>query len=326
MLSCRLAVLSAMVVSTSLAASEPLPKLNLTANITVSGLSSGGYMAGQFHQAYAEEVTGVAILAAGPVNCAQGDLRIAMGHCMANPNSEPDLATIETKLNQLREAGELAPLSAVQGAKVWLFNGSADQTVSAKVGAALARQYTHWLPAAQLAVVADQPFAHHFPTAKAGLTECDKSESPFIASCQYDAAAKLLGHILTKPLKAATDPIGQLLKLDQHQLAPASQGQLAQYGYVYIPQSCAAGQRCDLHISFHGCRQDASQIGEAYLRQTGLNDYAEANQLVVLYPQVEKSTLNPFGCWDWWGYSASNYLTKNGPQNLAVKQLAAALR
>ena len=102
MLPYRLAVLSAIVISTNIAASEPLPKLNLTSDITVSGLSSGGYMAGQFHQAYAEEVTGVAILVAGPVNCAQGDLRIAMGHCMANPNSEPDLASIETKLNQLR--------------------------------------------------------------------------------------------------------------------------------------------------------------------------------------------------------------------------------
>ena len=41
-----------------------LPKLQLAPHLTVSGLSSGGYFAAQFHLAFANEVKGAAILAA----------------------------------------------------------------------------------------------------------------------------------------------------------------------------------------------------------------------------------------------------------------------
>jgi len=49
----------------------------------------------------------------------------------------------------------------------------------------------------------------------------------------------------------------------------------------------------------------------------GLNEWAETNNIIVLYPQISKSELfpsNPEGCWDWWGYTDSNYSNKNGAQ------------
>lgn len=54
--------------------------------ISVSGVSSGGYMAQQFHVAHAASVLGAGILAAGPYDCA-GDrafysLWIALNTCM----------------------------------------------------------------------------------------------------------------------------------------------------------------------------------------------------------------------------------------------------
>lgn len=319
------ALSAAPVLSQSATVEQPLPKLQLADKMTLSGLSSGAYMAGQYHQAFAEQIAGVAMLAGGPVYCATGNLQYAISHCMANPQSAPDLGAIEQKLTSLREQGLLAPLAAVAKSRVWLLNGSADQTVLPQVGAALAKQYANWLPATQLEVITDQPFAHHFPTVQADLTACDKSESPFIASCNYDAAGKLLGHLLDKAVKR-TEPGGQVFKFNQHHLASASQGQLAEFGYAYIPTVCQQGAPCQLHLSFHGCRQDASQIGEAYVRKTGLNHYADSEQLVILYPQVEKSTFNPLGCWDWWGYSGANYLSKEGAQLKAVNQLVEALR
>lgn len=319
------ALSAAPVLSQSVTVEQPLPKLQLADKITLSGLSSGAYMAGQYHQAFAEEIAGVAMLAAGPVYCAVGNLQQAMSHCMANPQSAPDLAAIEQKLSSLREQGLLSPLAEVAKSRVWLLNGRADQTVLPQVGAALAKQYANWLPATQLEVISDQPFAHHFPTMQADLTACDKSEPPFIASCNYDAAGKLLGHLLDKAVER-TEPSGLVFKFNQHHLAPTSKGQLAEFGYAYIPTVCQQGAPCQLHLSFHGCRQDASQIGEAYVRKTGLNHYADSEQLVILYPQVEKSTFNPLGCWDWWGYSGANYLSKEGAQLKAVHQLVEAIR
>lgn len=139
----------------------------------------------------------------------------------------------------------------------------------------------------------------------------------------------MLSHLLGAIKPPASQASGQLVKLQQHQLAPAAAGQLAAEGYLYIPESCASGAACRLHISFHGCKQDVSQVGDAYIRHTGLNEYADTNQLVILYPQVEKSAMAPFnpnGCWDWWGYSDEHYATIDGPQLKAVKQLVEALR
>jgi hypothetical protein len=34
---------------------------------------------------------------------------------------------------------------------------------------------------------------------------------------------------------------------------------------------------------------------------------------------------NPKGCWDWWGYSAVDYATRNGPQMVAVRKMISRL-
>lgn len=315
--------------SQSHAAAVQPPALNLQEQLTVSGLSSGGYMAAQFHLAFAEYVQGAAILAAGPVYCAQNDLRQALAHCLNQPTASPALAPIATYLHQQQQQGNLASTEAIATSRVWLFSGSADQTVLPQVTAALYQQYQQWLPKEQLQWVNDQPFAHHFPTNKPDMTPCEESVSPFIGSCNYDAAGIFLAHLFGQVNPAATQSSGQLLIIDQHKLAAASRKQLARYGYLYVPQRCAEGISCRLHISFHGCRQDASEVGEAYVRQTGLNEYADTNDLVILYPQVEKSSINPFnpnGCWDWWGYSGANYATKQGKQLQAIQQLVMQLR
>jgi poly(3-hydroxybutyrate) depolymerase len=40
-----------------------------------------------------------------------------------------------------------------------------------------------------------------------------------------------------------------------------------------------------------------------------------------LYPQTKASAANPNRCWDFWGYSGSNYHTRIGPQMQAVKAM-----
>ena len=65
-------------------AGEPLPSLNVDlTQTTVSGLSSGAYMAGQFHIAFSAEVTGAGIVAGGPYGCAEGRAEVALERCMA---------------------------------------------------------------------------------------------------------------------------------------------------------------------------------------------------------------------------------------------------
>ena len=69
--------------------------------------------------------------------------------------------------------------------------------------------------------------------------------------------------------------------------------------------------------------------GTTYIEQTGYMEVADSNNIIVLYPQVKKSSLVPFnpkGCWDFWGYSNNslppyNYYQKDAPQMMAIKKM-----
>jgi poly(3-hydroxybutyrate) depolymerase len=320
-------------VSAAAVAAQPFPTLKLAPEITVSGLSSGGYMAAQYHLAFSKQVQGAAIIAAGPVYCAANSLQTAFAHCLNKADSKPDLVAAKRYLTAQQQAGTIDDLAYLKDDKVWLFHGTKDTTVAAAVSDALATQYQGLVASGNLRYVNDQAMAHHFPTANHQSTnnqgtDCLVSEAPFLGNCQYDAAGLLLAHLLPNLAAKSASANGTLHHINQHQLAAAAKGQLAETGFLYVPKSCSEGQECKLHVSFHGCKQYAGAVGDAYAKGTGLNEYADTNQLVVLYPQTDKSAMAPFnpnGCWDWWGYSGENYATKQGPQMVAIHQLINAL-
>jgi poly(3-hydroxybutyrate) depolymerase len=66
----------------------------------------------------------------------------------------------------------------------------------------------------------------------------------------------------------------------------------------------------------HGCKQNAADIGQEFVRNAGYNRWADANNIVVLYPQTSQKATN--SCWDWWGYDDANYAKKSGPQMVAI--------
>lgn len=302
-----------------------LPALQLAPKLSVSGLSSGGYMANQFHLAFSDKVSGAGIIAAGPYGCAQNSLPVALEHCFNKDSSAPDLAKAAALLQQQAAAGSIAPLSNLSGSPVFLLHGTADKTVHSKVSDALATQYQQL--GAKVQYVNDKAFGHNFPTADVGAG-CELSEAPYLGACGYDAAGALLKHLYPNLSAKAAKTTGQLLTLKQHDLTGDTAASLGETGYIYIPQSCTKGSSCTLHISFHGCKQYAGAVGDAYAKGTGLNEWADSNNMVVLYPQTEKSAMAPFnpnGCWDWWGYTDGNYANQQGPQIKAVMALAKAI-
>ena len=52
---------------------------------------------------------------------------------------------------------------------------------------------------------------------------------------------------------------------------------------------------------------------------------ADTNKFIVLYPQIATMPLNPQACWDWWGYTGHDYLTKEAPQIVAVYRMLTRL-
>ncbi|MDR3323541.1 MAG: PHB depolymerase family esterase, partial [Zoogloeaceae bacterium] len=83
-------------------APSSLPALKADAkNVTVSGLSSGAFMAVQFHVAHSSVVRGVGVLAGGPYYCAQGSAGWAIPSCMS-PNLFMPLPNLEKLLREVR--------------------------------------------------------------------------------------------------------------------------------------------------------------------------------------------------------------------------------
>ena len=111
-------------------AAVDLPKLNIDkTQTTVSGLSSGGFMAVQLHVAYsATFAKGAGIVAGGPFHCAEGSIVNATGRCMASPAGIPTSTLINTTSNWASQ-GFIDPVSNLQTSKVYLFSGSKDTTV-----------------------------------------------------------------------------------------------------------------------------------------------------------------------------------------------------
>ncbi|MCB0408462.1 MAG: hypothetical protein KDD34_09675, partial [Bdellovibrionales bacterium] len=96
----------------------------------------------------------------------------------------------------------------------------------------------------------------------------------------------------------------------------SSEISMADDAILYIPKSCQNGDICRLHIALHGCEQTIEDIDDLFFTKTGYNEWAESNNIIILYPQVRKSLplTNPHGCWDWFGYSSKKFATKNAPQ------------
>jgi len=173
-------------------------------------------------------------------------------------------------------------------------------------------------------VVNDKPAGHAMVTHNAG-SACGVTEPPFINDCDYDAAGELLRFLLGPLSPPGIKPNGRLIAFDQKPFAGGNAYALsmADEGYAYVPRECE-GVRCRVHVVFHGCRQGAETIGERFVRDAGYNRWADTNRLIVLYPQVVARYFwiyNPRGCWDWWGYTGTNYATKEGAQIRAVGKM-----
>ena len=290
------------------------------ATFTVSGVSSGGYMAVQMQMAHSSRVHGVGALAAGPYYCARGSLWTARGQCMtgapAASRSDPDRYGREKRID---------PVANIGKARVWLFSGTQDRTVVPTVVEALARQYA--LLGAQPVLIKDRPAGHAMVTENAG-NACPVTEPPFLNDCDYDAAGELLRHLLGNLSPPSSTPGGRLIAFDQRELGGTNAISMAAEGFVYVPRVCETGP-CRAHVAFHGCQQSVEAVGERFVREAGYNRWADTNRLVVLYPQAVARywwwTYNPRGCWDWWGYTGQEYATKEAPQIRAVMAMVERL-
>jgi len=288
----------------------------------------------QLHVAFSKTIKGAAVFAGGPYDCAGGSEITALTTCMSAEPSPPSVTTAILVTDLRSSAGVIDNPSNLADSSVYMYSGTLDSTVNPKVMNVLYQYYSNYIAINQIDYINNVSSAHTQPTDDPINTDpCWISLSPYISDCNYDGAGAALNKILSpmslKPRNNGA-PLGSVIEFDQRPLVPGGSPasvSLADTGYAYVPPACAHGASCLIHISFHGCAQNYGSVGMDYVQRTGLNKWADTNNIVVIYPQTIDSSFipsNPQGCWDWWGYAGSNYDVAAGPQMQFVMNLMKA--
>lgn len=304
-----------------------LPKLNTTPErLYVAGISSGGYLAHQLHLAWPDEISGVAVFAAGPYACAEAGVTAALFNCMAVSRGAPSAEKSLERIQLAAKEGEIDDPAKLANDRVYLYTAGADSVIAAPVSKALEKTYAQLAPKG-LKTHTQALAGHGLPTLDLGVA-CEKTATPYVNACGYSGAAESLNHLDGKAKTAVqAEPTGQLLSFNQNTFKAEKSKGLAEEGFYYVPKQCATGG-CGLQVILHGCEQGAEEVGKDFMRLSGYLQQADARDLVVLFPQAKTSLPNPKGCWDWWGYESKAFATRKGPQMQAIhamwQQLSAA--
>jgi poly(3-hydroxybutyrate) depolymerase len=224
-------------------------------DITVSGLSSGGFMTVQLHVAFSSIFKGAAVFAGGPFYCAEDGAKSEP--CTVIGHTEPDTAKLIEYTKQFESEGKIDPSSNLYDDQTFVWMGKYDTVVGRKVTLSLEDYYRNFVDNSRLHLDHTFPAQHCLPTLSYG-EECTKLRPPFIGSCGYDGAGDAFQH-LYGTLNPSTDPvIENLWEFDQTSYIPTDNplNSVGEKGFIYVPTACKDGsQVCRLHFSFHGCLQ-----------------------------------------------------------------------
>jgi poly(3-hydroxybutyrate) depolymerase len=297
--------------------------------VTVSGLSSGAYLAVQYAVAYSSKIKGVGVFAGGPYRCVGGVFGPTVVQCMSgDPRAQ---ASVE-KADALASAGLIDDTAHLKSMRAYVAWGELDQQVGPAVAQATFRFFAHYNKAgATLAVFPG--LAHGIPVERGAGVACGVTQAPYVNDCGADGAARMLDWLYRVRTPVAAPPAREAIAFDQTEFVPLwrrSAASMDELGYVYVPQRCERGRtRCRVHVALHGCHQGVEET-RAFVERTGYRGWADRNAAIVLFPQAIKSTpgpltwwgaMNPEGCWDWWGYSGSDYAQRSGVQIEAIRAM-----
>lgn len=311
-------------------AAVSLPPLNVdTADITVSGLSSGGVMAINLGYAYSATFRGVGIFAATPYLCQYHYVYTACQN--KNVITTAMLDTMQTTIDNW-SGGAIDDKANVATQKVYLFVGTKDATVGVNPMLGVQEQYVrNGVPSVNLIQAAN--VNHTFPTdfTVFGMNPCTSAFTPWISNCSYDGAKAVLTQFYGSLAPRNNAPAAANYREFNQREFTSNLG-MADTGWVYVPATCAADAKCKLHFAFHGCAQSYASIGDKFVKMTGYTRWADTNNIIVVFPQARPDNnsyptvasgmqSNPNACWDTVGFYGFNYAQKGGAQLSAIKAM-----
>lgn len=280
------------------------------------------------------------------IGCPDPFETLSYDHCKNFPSLVVP-ALLSDRLLQLALDGLVDHPRHLGNARLFLYKGVFDSVYLNQSVALVANVFKPWManPQLQVKYVDTIPSTHAWPTVDFG-SPCgmpNPHQPPAIQACNYDGSGEALqwiynGSLTPPPPGASRQGTEKLIAFNQTlYFDPDAFPGMASTGYLYVPRRCQEGNLCRLHIAFHGCTMYAlnPQMGINFT-WTGLNAWADENDLVILYPQnggyvefADRYSTNSFqqqtGCWDSYGQTGKYYATKQGLQMAVVRRMVKAL-
>jgi predicted esterase len=302
-------------------AAVPLPSLGANpAEVSVSGLSAGGFMAVQLHVAYSATFKrGAGVVAGGPYYCAEGSVLNATGRCMAHGSSIPVSSLVSTT-NSWAASGAIDPVSNMAGSKVYLFSGTSDNTVKQAVMDDLKTYYQSFVSAANTAYKNNIGAGHAMVTDDYGGA-CSTTASPYINNCGFDLAKARSSPHLYGTLNPRNNGTlgGNFTEFDQSAFITGHG--VAATGWIYVPQACCTA----LVQAARGTARLPAELRDVSATSTCATPATTAGPTPTHHradlPADQHGQRATNSCWDWWGYDNANYAKKSGPQMAALKAM-----
>jgi hypothetical protein len=317
-------------------AAAPLPRLNVdAAKTTVSGLSSGAFMANQLGYAYSAPSRASACL---PVALHVRRPQQLHGVHVQRDDQRSMLNTMQADINNWSGTSN-DNKSNVANQKIFMFVGTSDYTVGPNPMNGVQTQYANsGVPAANLTYVSGPAPRTSFPTDfdATGDNACNSSASPYISNCGYDGAGAMFAKFYGA-LNARNNapPAGNYIQFDQTAfstnpgLSPSRLGLRAgQLRRRRGLQGARGAARLPAELRHH-----RRQVHQEY-RLYALGD---TNSIIVLFPQTKVdntsrstsasgSLANANGCWDWIGWYGTNFAQKSGCSRRPSRQWSTSSR
>jgi len=317
------------------AASSAAANLTVSTSVppfSVSGQSSGGSMAMQFLFSFSSAAQGAAVAGGSLYGC--GDQLLPQQTCYGFLPANVEAANAYAR--RQHSEGLIDAPSNLLGVPMLLFNGKQDSVVYTAAMRDAKRQLEHFAGASS--VTANfQTNAGHVWAVDHGNCPCGACSSGGgtpattysyasysyggylpgdeccdVNDCEYDLSGEALRRALGASLRPRTTARQPLSWVRQSTYFAARGGRkqtLMHWAILYVPRQCEADvSRCSVHVNFHGCMQTSWKPRRDWVRRLDLNEYAEANDVIVVYPQAKGNADGQgVGCWNWYDYTVDKW-------------------
>lgn len=203
----------------------------------------------------------------GPALCIGCDpnMTITYDHCKKPPNiALVEIDKLVAVSAAAAAAGQIPPLSNLKGQRAYMYRGTRDSVY--QEGSVNKTQDFFNALGVETFFEASIPSGHSQPSIDPAVSPktCGGGSVPGspggMQNCGYDGPGATLqwayrNSLAPPPPNATFNDTEHMLQFDQTLYSTPIWGGFASFGYAYIPQPCAEGQPCRLHVAFHGCGQ-----------------------------------------------------------------------